>query len=248
MSKPTATPAAKPARRKPAAPKPHPLAGTLLVVRALSQDAHEVAAVMQRNAYQLPDKFQPKDLILDVGANIGTFAVSCLARGAGRVLCYEPDADNCRLLAKNLAAYDDRAAYVRAAVWKAGVKTVRLFGRGVLTSMHLVAEHPDQLPATAPLTAVDALSLDDLLRPHKRVRLLKLDCEGAEWPALYDAEPILLARCKEVVAELHPTVPVEGYDCTPKALVAHLRRRGWRCETWADEGGVNVMLRATPKE
>ena len=53
---------------------------------------------------------QPGDVFVDVGANIGYFPVIAAGRvgRAGRVLAFEPDPDNYRLLSENLELNDCR--------------------------------------------------------------------------------------------------------------------------------------------
>ncbi len=72
--------------------------------------------VIVENEYRLPSRFEPTDVILDVGGHIGTFSHAVLARGAGQVYCCEPDADNFRVLCHNLAPYGARAQVMRCAV------------------------------------------------------------------------------------------------------------------------------------
>lgn len=226
--------------------KPSPIQNVTLTIRALSQDAHEVSNVLQKNTYQLPERLYPKDAVIDIGANIGTFAIACLERGAGHVHCYEPDPANRAILRKNLGKYRGRYSISGKAVWGAGVKKAHLIDRGFLTSSHFAVPDGVKLPANTASTPVGVLSLDQVLTGYKRVRLLKLDCEGAEWAALHDLTRHRVVR--EIVAELHPTLPATGYKCTPAALCDAYQSRGFRTEKWMDEGGVNVMFRAVRVE
>ena len=52
------------------------------------------------NEYQLPDRFAPDDIVIDVGAHIGSFAEAVLSRGCRNVTCIEPDQSNFELAAK----------------------------------------------------------------------------------------------------------------------------------------------------
>jgi 16S rRNA A1518/A1519 N6-dimethyltransferase RsmA/KsgA/DIM1 with predicted DNA glycosylase/AP lyase activity len=76
--------------------------------------------VVGHNEYQLPARFTPSDVVIDVGAHIGSFAHAVVQRGCRQVRCFEPDDDNCRSAAAHLRNYID-AGWVRlsrTAVWR----------------------------------------------------------------------------------------------------------------------------------
>ena len=73
--------------------------------------------VCLQNEYRLPPNFEPDDVIVDIGGNVGAFAHACLTRGAGRVICCEPEPGNVAILRQNLARWGDRVEIIPAAVW-----------------------------------------------------------------------------------------------------------------------------------
>ncbi len=179
-----------------AGPELRGLAGRTVWFRPDTQDMLAYQEVVVDNEYRLPDRFEPRDLVVDVGAHVGTFALACLARGAERMKCYEPAVDNFHLLMRNTFA--DRGVDIRhAAVWAAGAyarsRLTLHRQEGPSTAMHTVSKLPGGGPA------VTAVSIDDALT--EPVRLLKLDCEGAEFPILMTAR--WLDRCREIVGEIH---------------------------------------------
>src|SRR6476659_8442412 len=68
--------------------------------------------------YRLPASFDPEDVIVDVGAHIGSFCYAALARGAGRVHGYEADPRNFACAAANLRPFGDRIRLAHRAVWR----------------------------------------------------------------------------------------------------------------------------------
>ncbi len=165
-------------------------------------------SVVRHNEYRLPDTFGPKDVILDVGGHIGSFAFSCLRRGAGAVTSFEPDANNHAMASLNVARFNGRGTVVRGAVWRSDVPA------GTLTLV----------PSTDPTntggggvvadsgTTVPSVPFDDVLSDAlsragaSRVRLLKLDCEGSEYPILLTSQKLHLidAMCGEYHESGHP--------------------------------------------
>lgn len=177
--------------------------------------------------YQLPERFAPGDVVLDLGCHIGAFAVRAAERGA-RVVGYEASRANFALARMNTAHLE--SVEVRwGAVWRSDVEVGSLQltphpaeentgGASVLfpderSHRRFFDAPPDAPPTDAvahrgssrsgvvPAHAVPAVSLDAVLRELGRVRLLKIDVEGAEFPILLTAQE--LDRVDEMVGEIH---------------------------------------------
>ena len=145
------------------------------------------------NEYALPDRFRPEDTILDIGGHVGSFSLAALRRGAGMVHTCEPDADNFEVLVNNLAPYWDRVRLHRRAVWHESAAL------GLHNPIDTRNTGAGQLCLEANAQAVEAVAFDDLVRRiagGRRLRLVKLDCEGAEWPIL------LTSQCLHLIDEL----------------------------------------------
>jgi FkbM family methyltransferase len=136
-----------------------------------------------------------------VGAHVGTFALAALRAGAS-VHCFEPDADNFRLLEHNLRPFAGRARLRRAAVWRSDAPAARLSLHNPLAARNTGAHQVSTLGVGA---AVEAVAFDDVIdgltAGGGRVRLVKLDCEGAEWPILLTSRR--LGRIDAVCGEYH---------------------------------------------
>lgn len=145
------------------------------------------------------------DLMVDVGANIGWYAllVTRLSRGRCRVVAFEPDPQNFARLRRNLELND--ATQVQAFNLAVGETTATLqlhrYGRDNAGRHSLLALHEGE---TVP---VQVVPLDEFWRtqslPAGPIRLLKMDIEGYEVIALRGAAT-LLARCEWVLIEHSP--------------------------------------------
>jgi FkbM family methyltransferase len=145
----------------------------------------------------------------------------CLFRGA-RVHCYEPNPGNFKLLMRNTQSYWLYTKLYELALWKKGVQQVSMMDMRGYTACHYV-DCAGEDGKTFPANSTD---LDSIIRDAgQEIRLLKLDCEGGEWPGLYESNDI--RRVKEIIAELHTNPPVPGFDCTTEAMTAHLESRGF---------------------
>ena len=191
--------------------------------------------VVIHNEYQLPARFDPRDVVLDVGAHIGFFALAALRRGAGAVHCWEANPDNFRLLQANLRPYANRVRTSELAVWRSDRPTAYL---------HFHNATPRNTGAGAVSTEADGLmvaarAFDDLIAgavgDGRRVRLVKLDCEGSEWPILFTSR--MLHVVDSLRGEYHwvdavGPFAVAGYpQFTPAVLERFLSEQGFRVRT-----------------
>jgi len=171
-------------------------------------------AVVLFNEYELPARFAPGDIVIDVGAHIGSFAQAVLSRGCQDVTCVEPDRANFEIAAAHLKPHADsgQVRLVRAAAWRSDRNTDELFIDGYQA-------FPESFPGLQGIVntgsgsviwggrePVPKLAFDeivDLVTNHgeKQVRLLKLDCEGAEWPILLTSQRLHLID--EICGEFH---------------------------------------------
>lgn len=207
-----------------------------------TMDAEIYKIVFRSNEYRLPPQFAATDVILDVGAHVGSFSVACLMRGAGRVVSFEPEPTNHALLAVNLSRFGRRADARCAAVWRSDAPPTTLHfnpsndatntGGGSMFA-------PESLGVSAATVSLDAVVAQTLAATgQKRIRLLKLDCEGSEYPVLLSAT--CLDRVEALCGEYHqvsgviPAAQVGGrLSYTRNDLTGHLRGQGFRVETVA---------------
>ena len=194
--------------------------------------------VVALNEYRLPDRFAARDLVIDVGAHIGSFAYAAVQRGAQHVLSIEPDPTNCTLAAENLRPYIDKGhvKLMQHAVWRSDPNDDELRFDGYhafpqsFAEMRGVVNTGDGSVIWGVGEPVAKIAFDDLVDlvtngGERRVRLLKLDCEGAEWPILLTSRRLRLID--EIVGEFHeiggPFLEI-AEDRPSKAQVFHSER------------------------
>jgi FkbM family methyltransferase len=186
-----------------------------------------VANVVHQDEYRIAQKaFEPGDVILDVGANIGVFSLLCHVLGSRAIFCYEPASRNFELLKTNVGSLPGVHIF-HAAVWRSdGSEENELTlsegphsgSHSVLATGH-VLDFAAQvlLDARVPAYPVSSVALDAILKRFNRVKLLKLDCEGSEFPILLTSR--LLDRVERIVGEVHEQG--EGFmkELDPRALI-----------------------------
>ena len=203
-------------------------------VRRLTCDEVFVANVIEKGEYT-HDGFgiNPGDTVVDVGANIGTFAVLASTRAA-RVLAIEPDSENYRRLRENIAL--NSAANIlpiRAAVAKeAGTIVLQRAREGGYhsTTAGMMGESP------VAQETVEARTLSEIFREHevRRCHFLKLDCEGAEYDILLTLPAVDFSRIDKVAMEWHGVEDRERRWLQVSALAECLIDHGFRLETYLE--------------
>lgn len=143
--------------------------------------------------------------VVDIGAGVGDFAILAARSGPGvRVYAYEPFPESYQLLTRNLklnAVHNVNA--FQQAVWRqVGTLELDLTGGEPL---QIASREGDGAELPAETVEVQAVTLGDVLDDQglARIDLLKLDCEGAEYPILMASPPAALARVDRIIMEYH---------------------------------------------
>lgn len=152
------------------------------------------------NEYSLPEKFNINDVVIDIGAHIGSFSYACLTRGAGKIYAYEAFSENYDLAMKNLSQFGDKAIVSNNAVWRSDM------GPQELTFTKSFEEWNTgggNVWTGAGEIKIQTISLDTILYTiDNPIRMLKLDCEGSEFPILLTGGRHL-HKVNTIVGEFH---------------------------------------------
>jgi FkbM family methyltransferase len=199
-----------------------------LVYRENTTDQGVIHSVVIENEYEI----QPSDVsgktVLDIGGNIGAFSAMCASLGAKEVICCEPMLDNLLILAQNVKKYPSikviTAAIGRSDEYRKSIASLTNVGNN-FGGAHVIYERGT--------ISVPVIGLDDIL---DEVDLLKIDCEGSEFPILYTTKK--LSKIKKIVGEFHnfregdnrySASMMSGHsisDYTIEGLSTYLRKKG----------------------
>jgi FkbM family methyltransferase len=199
-------------------------------------DFYQIRSLVRR----LPER----PVVIDVGANAGYFAMIFFSRVPEATLfAYEPIEENHRLLAANVArnaALTGRATVTHAAVTGAAAESVELFAESDSNSV-VASVFPEFAPEHARAVRAPATSLADIVRTHglERVDLLKMDCEGSEYPIIYDTPETVWPLVQNIALEVHD-LPGKGRNVG--ALTTYLESVGYQCSRTAAANGCWAMF------
>lgn len=202
-------------------------------------------AVYHLNEYRLPAQFAPEDIIIDVGAHIGSFCYAALTRGANHVYGYEASRENWELAKRALRTFGKRVQLHTQAVWRSDREEDTLFlspyeVSGAITNTGAANVWKEQ----SGTEKLEVVSLDEIINQvthhgQGRVRLIKVDCEGSEYPILYTAHTLHLVDglCGEyhnldrLIKAIPERIRVEGFEAyNGKGLSDYLQRLGFTVE------------------
>jgi FkbM family methyltransferase len=150
--------------------------GKTIVFTAPGEFLHGLKEIFVEEIYK--QNLPKEPFVIDCGANIGLSVIYIKEHYPGaRIIAFEPDEDNFRLLEENIRAFGyDGITLRKEAVWKENTE-LRFSGLGSMSS-----RITEQGGSTA--RSVRAIRLRDLL--HEKVDFLKIDIEGAEYAVLED--------------------------------------------------------------
>ena len=214
---------------------------TTFTFRPQTLDFEIFNMVYFNNEYHLPDHFQPDDIIIDIGAHIGSFAYAALIRGAEHILSIEAHPQNYGLARIHFheAITMDLVDLRWGAVWRSdhhhdnlSYGDYTIWGNNLINTGNVeihVGKHGQSIPQYA---------LDALIQTYhpRRIRLLKLDCEGSEFPILLTASH--LHQVDEIIGEFHefggtydqqqpPFHLIDNTRYTVDTLLTHLNQQGF---------------------
>lgn len=170
-----------------------------------------------------------RPLVIDVGANRGLFCALMLSKKPGAVImAYEPLPDNVAALSKFKEINKERTQDLHCfaeAVSGTGEGQITLFrGGSELGSIASIYREFDKRNLTE--ITVPATSLSRIIQnlEGRKVDVLKIDCEGAEYPILYNSSHDVLTRADRIVIEAHE---LDGEKRNAASLAAYLRQHGF---------------------
>lgn len=137
-----------------------------------------------------PRRVQPGDVVIDCGANVGTFTREALMAGAAKVVSVEPSGQNVECLRRNFAKEiaEGRVVVYPKGVWhREEMMEMFVYDNSALDSF-VMSQRPESerkpTKVSFPVTTVDKIVAELKL---DKVNFIKMDIEGAERHALRGA-------------------------------------------------------------
>jgi FkbM family methyltransferase len=176
------------------------------------------------------DAVRPGDVVADVGAFLGYYALTAAAQGA-TVYAFEPDARNARWCARNIELNRGSVELAEVAISdREGVAEFFCDSHDYSTSS-LQSFRPDTLASKVQVRTLDAVI-------KSRVDIAKIDVEGGEVSVLRGGRAALV-EARVIFVELNTTALL-GSGSSPTSLLLQLKDMGF---TWQVIDEKNRALR-----
>ena len=162
------------------------------------------------------------DSVIDIGAHHGIFTINVASMGA-RVFSFEPNPMSFEILSKNVGAnnFFHKPIINNFAISKLNNKTVE-FDLGVRSTAGSTEKLKNEKLRSGKTISVTTINLDDFLEKNKisNVKLIKMDCEGAEYEIIENFKRIV--NTQYLIVEAHETI-----NYSPQQLISELSSRGF---------------------
>lgn len=195
--------------------------GITFLIRVFDWDdiviLHEVIV---RKDYEKVFVLEKGDIVMDVGAHIGSFSVRSakLVGSTGLIVAFEPDTNNFYLLKKNVALNQIKnIVLVNIALGKeigSGCLKIPVLRSGNIS-------FKKNLKGDVELKSINIMPLDVYLKGRfSRVDFLKIDVEGSELDVLKGAQETITKNLMRIVLETHS-------QQSKKQIVQYLTSKGY---------------------
>jgi FkbM family methyltransferase len=165
-------------------------------------------------------------VVVDVGAHIGSFSLLAAKKKAAVVHAYEANHANFELLHHNCSG-EKQVVCHREAVWRSDEEREFLTWSPSEDRVNTGGGSVIDGAGNGGSETVPAVSFDDVVdRVGGKVDILKLDCEGSEYPILFTSKK--LSAINTIVGEWHPVASESSW--TADALESFLRSAGFDTE------------------
>lgn len=175
---------------------------------------------------------RPGQNVLDIGANIGFFALHMAAAvgGTGCVHAFEPIPENLELLRRSVAenGFEDRIVIEPAGIGERSEERQFVIIDASNTGGTYLAPAGESVAHGHELRRAELVTLDE--HPIRRpVHFIKIDIEGAEPLAFRGGREILSADRPIILSEINPSQLERVAGMSPNQFIAQMESYGYRC-------------------
>ena len=174
--------------------------GLKIKIRVNSTDLMALTHVWMIQEYSGDDfPISNDDVIIDVGAHIGLFALfaSQFCKN-GKIFCYEPIKENYKILIENIEMNQIQNIFPNNLAVTKETSKVKIFLNDDQSGHSMFTQNKN-------FVEVDSKSLSDIFIDNgiKECDFLKLDCEGAEYEIVESLSADLFTKINKTVIEYH---------------------------------------------
>ena len=142
------------------------------------------------------------DTVIDIGAHIGFFTIIAAVKAKrGKILAFEPNNKSFELLRENIKLNK----FENTIITNSGVLDITGKAELFLSDDYSIGNSMF-LEKSDKKEIVEVVTLSDIINAHqiKKINLLKLDCEGAEFKIILNLNDDIIKKIEKITVEVHP--------------------------------------------
>ncbi len=186
-----------------------------------------------------------KSNIVDVGGNAGYFSfLMASKRQMAQIFAYEPIAENISVFKSNIErnkGLDQRLRVEQLAVTGEEQSFIALFFDDVHHNTVIASVYREFSHENKKEVRIKAISLARIIEENKldRIDLLKLDCEGSEYPILYDSPSELWPFIQCLAIEVHE---LDDDKRNFRHLSSFIKNKGFKIQSRLDPNACHYLM------
>lgn len=184
-------------------------------------------------------------VIVDIGGNAGYFSMMLFSQlNAARVFAYEPIFENYKLFQDNVSRNSimtGKVSVFNMAVTGTPIEEISIYKEVENNNSVTASVFNDFSKDNFNVIKVKAITLEQILTSNKieKVDLLKLDCEGSEYPIIYESPKQVWDKVKMIYMEDHP---LDKDKRNHHAAVNFLQSLGFKCDSILADNDCYAVL------
>jgi FkbM family methyltransferase len=194
---------------------------------------------------QLVKRLPDNPVIVDIGGNAGYFNMILFAHiDSAKVIAYEPIFENYKLFQENVkrnSSMTGKVTVFNMAVTGTPVEEVSIYKEVENNNSVTASIYTDFSKDNFNVIKVKAISLEQIVETNNLdcVDLLKLDCEGSEYPIIYETPRKVWDKVKMVYMEDHP---LDQDKRNHASAVNFLQSLGFTCDSVLADNACYAVL------
>jgi autotransporter strand-loop-strand O-heptosyltransferase len=166
--------------------------------------------IILEECYVYPEcSVEEGDVVLDIGANVGIFALHALDKGASKVYCYEPVRKTYEYLSETLDGLENVELFNLAVSDSKGIDTIYkhfdLSSHAIRSGGASIFKHHE----SSIEEKVNCITLREAIEKIGHVNFLKIDIEAKEGDIFTSLEDGTLKNVDKIAMEIHHNQPLD---------------------------------------
>jgi FkbM family methyltransferase len=191
-------------------------------------------------------KYVPsKPIIVDIGGNVGYFSFLIASKKKdATVFAFEPMIDNVKIFRSNINRNKNLEKTIRLeqkAVTGIEQLSVSLFFDDKDYNTVIASIYPEFSIANKKEIKINAISLSKIIEENNlnKIDLLKMDCEGSEYPILYDSPDSVWPFIQCMAIEVHE---LDGDKKNFTYLSSFIKSKGFEIKSRLDPNACHYLM------